>query len=172
MAFVVETGAGIANANSYVTVAEFKAYCADIGTVLTAYSDTLIEQSLVRVTRAVDAKGRASFVGTKLTAAQALAWPREDAVDVYGFDILSTVVPVYVKNAVCEGAIIDLASPGALQVSLGRGGKIQEERVEGAVTVRYFDGAPSGTVYTAFNDALSPVLRNGGASGNIAVVRV
>jgi hypothetical protein len=169
MAFVVETGAGITNATSYVTVAEFKAYCADIGTVLTAYTDTQIEQSLVRVTRAVDAH---SFVGAKSTATQALAWPRTDAIDASGFDIASTVIPTAIKNAVCEGAIVDIASPGALQASLARGGQVQEERVEGAVTVRYFNGAPSGTVYTAYNDALSSVLRNRGASGNIPVVRV
>jgi hypothetical protein len=163
MAFTVEDGTGKAAANSYVTVAEFKAYCADIGFVLTAYADSAIEQSLVRSTRAVDARGRTSFVGDKKTSTQGLLWPRTDAVDTDDFDILDTVVPNAVKNAVCEGSIVDIVTPGVLQESLSRGGQIQEERVEGAVTVRYFDGAPVGTVFTAYLDALRPVIRIGSA---------
>jgi hypothetical protein len=49
---------------------------------------------------------------------------------------------------------------------------VQEERVEGAVTVRYFNGAPVGTVYTAYLDALAPVIQSSGASANLQVLRV
>jgi hypothetical protein len=170
VAFLVEDGTGLAGATSYISVANFKLYCADIGTVLTSYTDAQIEQALVRTTKAIDAKGINRFVGAKGTAAQALAWPRTDATDVYGFDLADDAIPVYVTRAACEGGIAELASVGSLQASLDRGGMVQEERVEGAVTVRYFNGAPSGTVYTAFISALAPVMS--GSGGNISVMRV
>lgn len=160
MAFKVEDGTGLSDSNSYVSVDEFKAYCSDIGQSLAAYSDTQIQQALVRTTRAIDALYILKFVGTKRTAIQALAWPRDDAVDVYGFDISNTTIPKYVKNCTYEGAIIELAEVNALQPTLERGGQKQEERVEGAVTVRYFNGAPSTTVYGAFTAAIRPVLKD------------
>jgi hypothetical protein len=169
MAFVVEDGTGKADANCYVSVSEFKAYHVDNGNAAAALlSDADIQTAGVRTTKAIDAVGLRRFVGTKLTAAQALAWPREDGVDVYGFDIDSDVVPIYVKRACYEGMLVEAAAVGALSPSLEHGGMIKRERVEGAVDISYADGAPRGIVYSAFVNALAPVL----ASNGLTVVRV
>jgi hypothetical protein len=167
MAFVVEDGTGLANATSYVSVEDASIYHADRGN--TEWDNVADQQiALIRATQAVDAKGRLRFVGDKGTSTQALAWPRTDAVDTDGFEIASDELPVALINAVCEAALIEGGVQGTLQPALDRGGAVVEERVEGAVTVKYADGAPTGTVYTAYLDALQPILRGGG----MMVVRV
>ena len=169
MGFVVETGAGLSTATSYVSVAEALAYHADRGNTAWAAGSTAATQvALMRATQAVDAKGLRRFVGTKLLETQALAWPREDGIDAEGYELASDAVPIAVKNATCEGALMELASAGVLQPTLDRGGMVTRERVEGAIDISYANGAPQGTVYTAYLNALSPVLRSGG----IAVERV
>ena len=168
---VVEDGTGLSTANAYASVAEVSTYFTARG--ITEWDDvTDQEGAIVRATQAIDARARMRFVGDKSTSAQALCWPRINAIDDDGFDIESDIVPIPVKHATAIGALIEGVTTGALQADQLRGGQVKLERVEGAVTVEYFAGAPAGTVYTSYLDALSPVLRNGGASGNIAVVRV
>jgi hypothetical protein len=159
---VVETGVGLANANSYASLEDSEAYFADRGdTVWAAADDEDKKAALIRATQAVDDMGNGRFLGTKMLSTQALAWPRDDAYDQDGFQLVD--VPVHVFVATCEGAILELGTPGVLTPAYGRGGAVIEERVEGAVTVKYSEGAAAGTVYTSVTRALRPVLRGYGA---------
>lgn len=156
---VVEDGTGLATANSYVSLVDSETYFDDRGdTVWAAALDADKEAALIRATQAIDEQGNTRWKGTKSSATQALAWPRTDAVDSDGYPML--LVPVCVVRAACEAAYIELGSPGALNPSLSRGGMVAEERVEGAVTIKYFDGAPSATVYTTVSRALAPALKD------------
>lgn len=75
MALVVEDGTAKANAQTYATASDLRAYALLRGaTVPTAEAD--LEVLLIK---AMDSLEGQNFVGTKLTQAQALQWPRADA---------------------------------------------------------------------------------------------
>lgn len=163
MAFVVEDGTIVTGATSYAAVADADAYFLDRGnTVWAAAIAADKEAALIRATQAVDNYGNGRFVGYQSTATQALLWPRTDAYNMDDYAL--TGVPNAVKVATYEGAVTELATPGALTPSLSRGGMIKSERVEGAIEVVYQDGAPSSTVYTSFTRALAPVIKGYGSS--------
>lgn len=66
MAFVVETGAGIKDANSYGSVDEFKSYHADRGNSITSITDpTGIQQALINATDYIDSRWRKLFKGER-----------------------------------------------------------------------------------------------------------
>lgn len=80
MAFTVQNSTGsVAGANSYTTVAEFKAHCDDYGlsSVYAAVADSVIEGALVRATSFLDSRWR--FVGTRRLSTQTTSWPRTNA---------------------------------------------------------------------------------------------
>lgn len=75
MAFTVQNDSGsVAQANAYVTVAEFKAFQDDRGGNYAAYSDSLIEKAVVRATDFLDT--RYSFVGVQRDVGQGTQFPR------------------------------------------------------------------------------------------------
>lgn len=144
MALTVETGLGLADAESYVSVAEFKAYAALVGYDYTtpAYTDTQIEQALRRATIWLDARYRSAFQGEWTVSTQALEWPRagvvyrREGVDAYS-------IPDKLKNALCEAAWRELADHGTLstdqsgdQIKRDRVGDTETEFRAGAVNAR------------------------------------
>lgn len=83
MAYLVEDGTGVAGANSYDTVANFKTHHLDRGQIDSAaeFSDTEIEVGLVLATDYEDKRFGQRFKGWKRTRSQDLEWPRTDAFD-------------------------------------------------------------------------------------------
>lgn len=103
MAFTVQDNTGgVAGANAYISVAEFKAYHDDRGASLYgAATDQAIQMAIVKATDYLDT--RFSFIGEKAQTGQTTEWPRFDAWDredepVYG-------VPAEVKEACAEYAL-------------------------------------------------------------------
>ena len=123
-------------------------------------SDAAKEQALVRATRAIDGMYASRWPGTKLISNQALDWPRGDAVDIDGYALQG--IPNSIGYATCEAALVEIASAGSLSKAQARGGKVRRERIEGAVDIEYADNAPSGTTYTAIDQALSRILSSSG----------
>lgn len=155
MTLVVEDGSGLAGANSYISVADFEAYCDSRAITLAAGDE---DAALVRATQFVDGEYRLRFPGTRLNGrAQALEWPRKDAVDVFSEDIEEDEIPVEIKNATCEAAVRELADPGSLSPDLERGGKIKE-LAAGSVEIVYADGAPAETIFSIIDKALSGII--------------
>lgn len=115
MAFLPETGTGtVAGANSYVSVAEFKAYWDEVGFDYTIYSpDTLIERALVKATRYIDLRFQGRFRGCPLVTdpMQPLAFPRAY---LYVNGVLSEGVPIELKRATFEYAKLALELPDGL----------------------------------------------------------
>ena len=112
MAFTVEDGTIVANANAYITVAEFKAYHDEVGNSYAALADdTAIEQAIVKATRYVERRWGNRFRGTIQDTDQVLSFPRLYLQDRYGR--LLTGIPTVLKDAI---AIYALASAsGALE---------------------------------------------------------
>lgn len=144
MTLTVETGVGLADAESYASVAEFKAYAAKVGYDYTTptYTDTQIEQALRRATVWLDAKYRDQFQGTWTVSTQALEWPRSGvlyrntAIEAYS-------VPTLLKNALCEAAWRELTLPDGLspdqagdQIKRDKVGDVETEFRVGAVNAR------------------------------------
>lgn len=97
MALVIETGALISGANSYVTVDNFIAWAEARGISFTL-DDSLIEQNILR---AMDYFESLHFLGLKADENQALQWPR-DRVYIDGYAVDSDEIPKEVKSAIYE----------------------------------------------------------------------
>lgn len=111
MAIVVEDGTGLANAVSYLSVANADSHHAARGNVrwTTGAAAAVVtneqkEAALVKATDFLDKFFGRKFIGGKYSQEQALAWPREDAIDPNGFD-LRLEVPRQLKMATAELAL-------------------------------------------------------------------
>ena len=169
MAFVVETGAGLANANSLASVAAADAYVADRGiTGWTALTNQVKEQALIRATDFLEATYRSAWRGFRNTETQALSWPRYDLyVDMFLVD--SNIVPAAVVRATIEMAL--RASTDATLIE-DQGRVITRERVD-VLETEYSEFGPRNTSYTGVARLLSPYTNSssGGAFASVTVVR-
>jgi len=110
MAIVVEDGTGLANADSYISVADADTY---VDAVATAARNTVWdaltlanqERALRVATQWLDAEYNTRWKETRSNEGQALDWPRQNIEDIDGFIILSTIVPQPVKDSTVEMAL-------------------------------------------------------------------
>lgn len=147
--------------DSYISLADAETYATEhfIGddkTTWDAASDADKEAALRQATQYVDAKFRDRFLGHIQSTSQALEWPRAAAFDRSGRTLTGT--PDAVKDTVVELAKERIAAGDNIVPVEERGGLVKRERVEGAVEVEYFDGAPSGRTYQFAEMLLSQVL--------------
>ena len=96
MALVVEDGTLVSGADSYVTLAEFKAWADKRG--VTYGTDSAVTQQIYR---AMDYIEGLNFIGEKSDENQALQWPRDQVV-IDGYYIDSAEMPNELKVAVYE----------------------------------------------------------------------
>lgn len=149
MAFVVETGAVVANANAYITVAFFRSWHVDRGITAAgadtgAYGQLLVEAAIVKATDYVDKRFGVSFKGWKRQNGQSLEWPRIDVFDNSGYWIDTNTIPVNLQRAIAEYAfkalsfIVLLPDPAlgfttrdsSGNIVVGQGGPLTRDRVK------------------------------------------
>lgn len=163
MTLIVEDGTGRAEAESYVSVADFKVYCDKRGLSYAGKSDDLIEQALRRATQWVDATYGDRFCGVRVHVAQALVLPQAGLVDRQGYYIASDAVPRQVVSATAEAGFRELQSPQSLSPDVTPGKVKKRVRVEGAVEVEYAvgaaDAAGQAPVISVVNGILAPLFR-------------
>lgn len=113
MALIPEFGEGDdPDANSYVTLEEFKAYFDNREFDYSLYSpDAKMGRALIAATQYVDVVYGCQFRGRRLLTTQPLAFPRQC---LYLYGALAEGVPTLLKGAVCEYAKILLEGPGSL----------------------------------------------------------
>lgn len=138
MALVVETGAGLANADSYVSVDDFKAWCGRVGYDISTYTDAVIEARLRLAAYVVDGIGLEAnrWPGTRKTAVQRLAWPRTNARFQDGTAISSDSVPPQVVDAQCQVGYRLLVDP-TLATASGSGDAPVKKRKVGEIEIEY-----------------------------------
>lgn len=182
MALTVEDGTGLANANSFISLAAANAYHAARGnSAWDALDDADAKvPALIRATDYIEQMYRERWAGYLRTTTQALAWPRF-AVPIKGFAAVglafghgagvgfgaywpSNAVPVLVQNACAELAA--RAAVGELAPDVGR---LKSKTQVGPITVEYVAGTSPHTHYRAIDLALAPLLR--GSANSISVVR-
>jgi hypothetical protein len=166
MALVVETGAGLANAEAYISVANADAYFLARANAAWALLLTADKEAALRKGADYMAQQYASrWQGVRVTSTQALDWPRS-AVCAFGYSVAYTIVPAAVANANAELAL--KASTGELSPDIGR---LKKRTKVGPLEVEYADNAPATTQYKAVDGMLAPYL-NGTGGASRKVVRV
>lgn len=155
MPLIVEDGSIVSGADSYISLADARALAAKYGWDLPA-DDTEAEQALRNGAGYVGLQEPA-MCGTRVSQAQELAYPRK-GVTLYGFDVASDSIPSQIIRAQVIAAAEYGAGTDVRASSDGRATSL--ERVEGAVTVQYFNNGNNGSsvVITAAIDALGPLL--------------
>ncbi|MGE0718842.1 MAG: DnaT-like ssDNA-binding protein [Alphaproteobacteria bacterium] len=147
MPLVVETGAGVAGADSYLSLAEADAHHVARGAAEWALATTgAREAALRRATAGVDGLFAGRWKGVKAVpwAVSVLAWPRRDVRDGEGASVVAAdAIPFALKVAVAEAARLELEQPGAL--------------AEAARTLRRFAIGPLAVEY-AGGDAAPPAV--------------
>lgn len=131
MAIVVEDGTLVSGANSYITLAEFKAWADDRG--ITYGADSLLSQQLYR---SHDYFEGLKFKGLKADENQAMQWPR-DQVLIDGYAVDSNEIPKEVKTALYE--LIKLEIDGDSKLSPSER-EVTSEQVD-SIKITYKDNA-------------------------------
>ena len=152
---IVETGAIVTGANSYVSVADLTTYGTDRGITISGANpeDLLIE--------AMDYIESLEFIGDRYTEDQALVWPRTGAVKHKHWTYDNDEIPQNLIDGLCEVALaIDAGNSPIANIDR----TTIKEKV-GPVEVQYKDGSASSTIVKKINTKLKDLL----AAGNSGV---
>jgi hypothetical protein len=164
MALVVEDGSNVADADSYISLADAEAYYLTYQGVAwdATISDDLKEAAIRRAARYLDAiwwKGERTN-----KREQAMAWPRYGATDCDGTLIASGVVPVEVVNANALLAFYEADNPNALDPTVTLNAIARREKVD-VIEVEYRDGPVTAEsarpVVTAAQDQIRCLILGG-----------
>jgi hypothetical protein len=162
MALIVETGAGLADAESYASVAFATAYHAARGNDAWAAlaSDTIREQHLRKATDHMLSTYRTRWAGYRSTQAQALDWPRAevsrpDAPQAYGGESYypNNVVPAEIQRACAELALRSISGP----LTPDETQAVKRKKVEG-LEIEYADYSRATRSYPAIDRLMAAFL--------------
>ena len=154
MAFVVEDGTGKSDATSYASVASLKAYFDDRGLSYATYTDDQIQRALIDATDFLE-RTYTWATGRKGSKTQALGWPRLVAYDSDGYAFETTEIPLPVVRATIVAAKLVLSGETLI---VNPTQKVIEERVEGAVSVKYDSNSPAETRWSEVDLALGSLV--------------
>lgn len=173
MTLIVETGAGLGNADSYVSLAESTAYHAGLGNAAWApLDDATREQLLRRATRYMEQAYRSQWAGCRVGATQALSWPRYDVPlpDVIALGNLQQTVPSDVVPREVREACAELALRAITQDLAPDLGQSKARTKVGPIEVEYAEGSAPVVRFRAVDNMLAPFFGSSGGL-NIKVVR-
>lgn len=131
MALIIEDGSIVAGANSYVSLAEARAYATARNKPLPT-DDTALEALLISAMDYLEAQ-RARFEGSKVSAEQELQYPREGVI-IDGIELASNVIPSILKQAQIRLAME--ANAGVDLMPTRTGGFVKKE-VVGPIETEY-----------------------------------
>jgi len=131
-AVIVETGAGLTNANSYVAIADVDTYTADHGAdaLWDAASEAEQQEAVIEATQYIDAVYNARWLGLRTNRTQRLAWPRAGIVDPDGYDVDSDDLPRALEEATIEAALRHFSETDGLLADVAKPGGVKRERVK------------------------------------------
>lgn len=169
MAIVVEDGTGLADAETYVSVADCAAYLNARGKAAWGLLATDAKEASLRLAADyLDAVYGPRLQGYRLVVTQALLWPRTDVVfDNVWWD--PAPLPVPLVRACCEAAALSGAGTD-LFLPLDRGGRVVEKlEIVGPITerTRWEGSAPSGISYPAISRYMNLLTGSGTLIGSV-----
>jgi hypothetical protein len=159
MALIIEDGSVVANADSYVTRAEFIAYALARG--VTIADDENADIKLIKAWDFINGIEE-RLIGHMVSESQEGSYPRYNLF-LQGFSIASTIIPKQVKEyqkslALDIAAGIDIWNPGQSAST-----PIKMNRVEGVVTQEFAVSDGSAFIYQSLSNRLRQILeRNSG----------
>lgn len=158
--------AGSASAVAYDTAANADAYFTERGITTWTGTDAAKEAALIRGADYLDRRYNGRWVGVKSTSTQAMAWPRSYVDDVDGYAIDADEIPLAVKRANYEAALLVLTGTD-LEPVLTRGGAPTRERVKAGpveTETEYNAGAPARSVITTIDGLLEGLVTDSGST--------
>lgn len=167
--FVVETGAGLATATSYLSVADMKQLWDNVGYDYSDLTDDEIMQKLNKATEVIDAQYLTLWPGKRNSTTQRLEWPRDDAEYIDETEIDDDVVPPEVERAVSE-MVYAMESGVVLQPTHDSKGTISKETVkvdvieQSSTYTEYSSQDIMRTTIVAVVDALARLIGSGESS--------
>lgn len=172
--FVVETGAGIANSNSYLSVVEFKDFSDVFTREYDDYTDEEIEKGLIKSTSFIDSYFLGRYPGDRKPK-QGLEWPRDDASYQDGEEIADDVIPKEIKHVTMEAFYL-IKSGVNVQPIIEGNGILKEERVKVDVIEEqkkyHSSSTPKRATYMVLEDAVSRITGGLMAFANLKILRV
>lgn len=157
MALIVEDGTGLADAESYISVSDADTWHANRGNTAWAAFDTTKKEQLLRTATDYMALYAGAWVGRRVTATQALDWPRIGG-EAFGFCIASDFVPLPVANA-CALLAIKATASGGLTPDTKQA--VKRKKV-GPLEVEYQDYSSATKRYRGVDALLGQYLAGGG----------
>lgn len=166
MTLIVEDGSGLANAESYISVADTDDYNTKyVGNAgWTAETDVAVkEAALRRATQWLDNEYGNKWKGRRINEAMSLDWPRYEVYDRDGYYIDSDAVPNGVREATAEMAIKihggedpmpDQTDPGTIKSEMVRVGPITED-------IEYMGGKSQSTWFKKIDALLQQLIISG-----------
>jgi hypothetical protein len=166
MALIVENGLGLADAESYISVADADAYHSNRGnTAWAALTTTTKEQLLRKATDYMEQVYRLRWLGYRHTETQALSFPR-DEVPRKDFTYLNQfsfypndTVPIEIKNSCAELASRAINSDLAPDIA-----RIAKREKVDVLEVEYDANSPAYVIFRAIDNIVAPFLSTSGNS--------
>jgi len=151
----VENGNEIANANSYVSVADARTYATNRGVTFPADND-VVAAMLIRANDYLEAQ-ECLYQGKRSSSTQSLAWPRK-CVELYCEVVPSNVIPNSLIAAQVQLAMA-IQAGFDLQPTISPQDYVIREKV-GPIETQYANPATSGVMptFTAVNALLAPLF--------------
>ena len=171
MSLIVEDGTGLADAESYLSVADATTYHTNMGNSVAwaAVGVTAVQEAMLRrATNYLRSRYYNMWEGRAIAAAQRLDWPRWGVPtrDGYGA-IASNAVPEEVKNACAELALKAFSADLMPDESQA----VKREKI-GPIEVEYDQTSSSAPSYVAIDAMLAPFLIAGSRPGlNVPLMR-
>lgn len=169
MALIVETGAGLVNADSFVSVPDADTYHTSLGNTGwdspggASASTEQKEAALRRASRFLSDSFKWKGFPVK-GRDQNLAWPRFYVSDDEDYGIEADEIPIELKRATYEIALLELITPGTMTPSVTESQRVKREKV-GPLEVEYLatrtDAWADRPVVTKVIDMITPLLRIG-----------
>jgi hypothetical protein len=156
MAIVVEDGTGLADAESYCSVADMRTYCGNRGLSLVGADDLRCEQLLRDATDYL-LRFAGSWQGVRVGSTQALDWPR-DGVYVAGYPIASDALPLMLVQASARLAWKAQAGPLVPDVKGPAVKRVKLDVLEKEYDTATIPGNAAAPIYPDVNALLGPLL--------------
>ena len=167
---IIETGAGLTDAESYASIVAADARCASLGvTAWAAFEEDSKEIALRKATLFM-AIYRTRWAGRRVYQQQALDWPRYN-VEVDGFILPSNIVPADVVNA-CIDLAVRAGNGEDLLPDLDTGSNAIKKDKTGPLETEYFQNTTDARErFVAVDAILAPYFGAAGGGNSIKVTR-
>lgn len=167
---IIETGAGLADAESYASVAAADARCASLGIADWAALAEGDKEIALRKAAQFMVTYRARWAGQRAYQRQALDWPRY-GIMADGFPVPSNAVPVDVVNA-CIDLAVRAGRGEDLLPDLDTGSNAIKKDKTGPLETEYFQNTTDARErFVAVDALLAPYFGAAGGGNSIRVVR-